>query len=628
MKRIFLFLLIFISFNLIAKTYKGAEYRTKEAFLYGRFEARFKACGKEGTLSTMFTYFDGSDSNSWSTSKWNEIDIEILGRYNNDVQFNTITPSQSNHVRHNYVNFNPATDYHTYAIEWTPDYVAWFIDDVEVYRQTEDFVKTLIYEQKFMFNVWVPTYSNWVGVWNEQILPAYTYYDWAAYYSYTPGKGNYGTNNNFTFSWKDDFDSFDSNRWEKATHTFDGNNSDFVEENIVFKDGKMILCLTTKNELGFNDNKAPTIISVQALDENKIRVLFSEEVDKQSVENISKYNVVGYPPVKKAILQNDKRTVYLEVEKLDLKNLPTIIFNSGIKDVFGNSTQLLARAVLPPPVFKFPLKINIGGNSFNDFIEDREFKTDTSSYGYMEGSKASIEDNIVGSNDDYIFQTEINGLAKYVVKLPNGKYRVKLLFSENFITEPNKRIFDVYIQGKKLISALDIYKEVGSKTALEKVFENVEVNDYLLDIHFAALLQRPLINGIIIEQIGTEVGKDFEIPHQFELYQNYPNPFNPSTTISYSIPEVMVRQAHHDNSYLSSRVYTPDAGLSMDNIHVTLKVYDILGKEVATLVNEFQKPGTYNYQFSISNYQLPSGVYFYQLKTNSFIDTKKLVLMK
>jgi len=61
---------------------------------------------------------------------------------------------------------------------------------------------------------------------------------------------------------------------------------------------------------------------------------------------------------------------------------------------------------------------------------------------------------------------------------------------------------------------------------------------------------------------------------------------------------------------------------------VTLKVYDMLGREVATLVNEYQKPGIYNYKFSIDNYQLPSGIYIYQLKAGNFIETKKLMILK
>jgi len=92
-----------------------------------------------------------------------------------------------------------------------------------------------------------------------------------------------------------------------------------------------------------------------------------------------------------------------------------------------------------------------------------------------------------------------------------------------------------------------------------------------------------------------------DLPTHFVLNQNYPNPFNPTTTINYSIPK---------------------------ESFVTIKIYDLLGKEVATLVDEFQKPGTYNYQLSISNYQLSSGVYFYQLQAGNFIATKKLILLK
>ena len=85
----------------------------------------------------------------------------------------------------------------------------------------------------------------------------------------------------------------------------------------------------------------------------------------------------------------------------------------------------------------------------------------------------------------------------------------------------------------------------------------------------------------------------------FKLNQNYPNPFNPTTIISYQIP------------YESK---------------VVLKVFNILGEDVATLVNEDKASGSYNVQFNAIN--LSSGVYFYQIKADNFVDTKKLVLLK
>src|SRR5512140_648022 len=130
-----------------AKVYKGAEYRTKASYLYGRFEARSRAIGREGTLSSFFTYND-----DYPNTEWNEIDIEVLGRYADDIQFNTITPGQTNHVSHRYLPFNPAVDYHVYGFEWTPDYVAWFVDSIEVCRQTGPHIATLTIPQKIMMN--------------------------------------------------------------------------------------------------------------------------------------------------------------------------------------------------------------------------------------------------------------------------------------------------------------------------------------------------------------------------------------------------------------------------------------------------------------------------------------------
>ena len=88
---------------------------------------------------------------------------------------------------------------------------------------------------------------------------------------------------------------------------------------------------------------------------------------------------------------------------------------------------------------------------------------------------------------------------------------------------------------------------------------------------------------------------------EYSLLMNYPNPFNPSTTISYQIPS---------------------------NNFVTLKVYDVLGNEVSTLVNEWQEQGSYNAQFTTNGKQLSSGMYFYTLTAGKFTDTKKFILMK
>jgi subtilisin-like proprotein convertase family protein len=108
--------------------------------------------------------------------------------------------------------------------------------------------------------------------------------------------------------------------------------------------------------------------------------------------------------------------------------------------------------------------------------------------------------------------------------------------------------------------------------------------------------------GLLISEstiVGIEEKNDFLIPNSISLFQNYPNPFNPCTIISYQLA-------------VSSKVI--------------LKVYDILGNEVATLVNEEKPAGNYEIEFEATN--LSSGLYFYQLKSGEFVQTKKMILIK
>ena len=104
---------------------------------------------------------------------------------------------------------------------------------------------------------------------------------------------------------------------------------------------------------------------------------------------------------------------------------------------------------------------------------------------------------------------------------------------------------------------------------------------------------------IFLNEMSTGVQAKGDIPREFSLSQNYPNPFNPMTTIEYTLPQPA---------------------------HVELKVYDLQGREVQRLVNDRKERGKYSVQFNAAN--LPSGVYFYQLRAGEFIATKKLILLR
>ena len=113
------------------------------------------------------------------------------------------------------------------------------------------------------------------------------------------------------------------------------------------------------------------------------------------------------------------------------------------------------------------------------------------------------------------------------------------------------------------------------------------------------------MDALEIKKIGSPTNvEDATIPIEFSVTQNYPNPFNPSTTIKYSIPQQSL---------------------------VTIKVYDILGTEVKTLVNGERTPGIYSVQWNgDNNYgsKVATGIYIYRVVAGNFVQVKKMILLK
>jgi hypothetical protein len=118
--------------------------------------------------------------------------------------------------------------------------------------------------------------------------------------------------------------------------------------------------------------------------------------------------------------------------------------------------------------------------------------------------------------------------------------------------------------------------------------------------------------SVSVQNISTE------IPSAYSLGQNYPNPFNPITKIKFSVPQVR-------RLFGGSFPHVSSGGYPLGH-PVALKVYNIMGREVQTLVNERLQPGTYEVRFDGS--RLTSGVYFYKLITDGFTETKKMLMIK
>ena len=171
---------------------------------------------------------------------------------------------------------------------------------------------------------------------------------------------------------------------------------------------------------------------------------------------------------------------------------------------------------------------------------------------------------------------------------------------------PPSGVFDVRYSSQKLVEDLSSEKEINISNAVYPITvktENVELNikDGFTGKIFNRILkdgEQVTINDNSINKIIVD-GKE-SIPVSFNLEQNYPNPFNPTTKISYDLP---------------------------DETNVTLKVFNSLGQEVMTLVNE-QKQQAGRYQVTFNSAGLASGIYLYKIQAGNFVQTKKMILMK
>ncbi|MBK9098986.1 MAG: T9SS type A sorting domain-containing protein [bacterium] len=169
-----------------------------------------------------------------------------------------------------------------------------------------------------------------------------------------------------------------------------------------------------------------------------------------------------------------------------------------------------------------------------------------------------------------------------------------VILTWNTATEVNNQGFEIQRKTSGEFERVGFVEGKGTTTEVQNYFFR---DKNLLSGTYTYRLKQMDFDGSFA--YSDEVEVEIDQPNVFVLGQNYPNPFNPSTNIKYSIPA---------------------------DGNVTLKMYDILGKEVSTLVNEYQQAGTFDVVFDGSN--LASGVYYYQLTTGDLTSTKKLMLTK
>ena len=275
----------------------------------------------------------------------------------------------------------------------------------------------------------------------------------------------------------------------------------------------------------------------------------------------------------------------------------------------------------------------IAWNEFHDFIE---IAKDTIINNFGRGLYADIHGHgheikrlelgyLLSTNDLFLTDNELNDLnyrdqssLKYLAStassdfasLIRGSKSLGTLFEENGISavpsqsQPNPGVgnlyfsggYDTFIHGSRNEGTIDGVQIEAYKDGLRDTESNRAFYAQTITKVFDEYLQEHYGWDGIITNVDIE---NSNVPTKYQLSQNYPNPFNPTTTISYSIPQ---------------------------NAFVSITIYDLLGRVVKTLVNESKSAGSYNINFNASG--ISSGIYYYTIKANSFIETKKLVVLK
>jgi hypothetical protein len=241
------------------------------------------------------------------------------------------------------------------------------------------------------------------------------------------------------------------------------------------------------------------------------------------------------------------------------------------------------------------INANLGNETFTSDFSRREYKSITA----IPVTNTGGEDFSVSDiNIDWYKGNEIRYIALASLSY-TGFTTTELNFLSAFNSEQNDEIYKV-IEIDSLYSKIDFSNSLTLKfRALSELPSDAIIRDYVIEVNgrigsYLNPMQKYKTNRLkIVKQ------KNNTIAYKNKLNQNYPNPFNPLTKISYSVAK---------------------QGL------VTIKIYDILGREIKSLVNEIKGPGNYLIEFNGS--YLASGVYFYRLETNGFVDIKRMVLIK
>jgi photosystem II stability/assembly factor-like uncharacterized protein len=349
------------------------------------------------------------------------------------------------------------------------------------------------------------------------------------------------------------------------------------------------------------------------------------QADSTKIINITSYNVEY---LKLEYSTNSGNSWYLIQDSIhaDSNNIKTIEYSWKIPNTPSKECLLKVTSLDNPSVFKisdifeinnqvqvlksyFPLETS---NYWQLKITYYNQLADSPSIGY--GYMQVLNDTTIGTVDQVYKKVKVFPLPPYYDSVKYLRYdSLQSSIIEYSLIEENEQIlFDLNNPTREL------YKTIFDENKRCKIFNksSIPILDYFLCAEIGPVqiyndqsfvisiftnyeLVYAKINGKEFGKLVSVSDKNKNYSTTYSLSQNYPNPFNPITRIQYSIPKASL---------------------------VILKVYDILGIEVTTLVNEEKPAG--NYEVKFNGNDLPSGIYFYSIQTRNFLDTKKFILLK
>ncbi len=223
-------------------------------------------------ITPFFLWKNGSEIPG---AQWQEQDFEIFGR-DGSFQSQVMTPGPANpvgeerteHTKVHWPTFSATERYNTYRMEWTPDSLCFYFNGKLIRKETDkvEFAKLLdparAEPSQLRVSVWAGDWA-WSGRFDTTAIPADVFVNWIQVFDYTPGTGPAGSN--FSLRWRDDFNSFNTNRWWLANWTFSYAVNDYVGTNATAKDGALCIALTHWTNMGTfrpvppDDNLTPSL---------------------------------------------------------------------------------------------------------------------------------------------------------------------------------------------------------------------------------------------------------------------------------------------------------------------------------------------------------------------------------